>query len=230
MAPEITDAAMCEFILSSGANLRTAMAVHRAFASVTVQLVSEIARRIEVALAAESGWEIVENTLASNPLGIYSIIKWAPSEWRAYGWGVGLSSQQSGAGKMMFGLHATATINPDRDRAKLRTKCPAMSDVDRARLAQALVPITASVGGGNRVSAWWPQYTDLPPGSRDWTNLDVLPKIAYAVGRSIEPDLVAGKKLDVFIVDAFLSAKTAIETVLALEKINPILEQDLAAT
>lgn len=224
MRPATTDAAMREFILSSGANLRTAMAVHRAFASVAAQLVSEIARRVESALAGESGWEVVENTLASNPTGIYSLIKWAPSEWRPFGWGIGLSSQSYGAKGMMFGLFATAMINKDRDRTGTKVQFPAMPDADRACLAQALAPITSSVGNGNRATPWWPQFTELPPGSRDWTDSTVLPKIAYAVGRSEEPDLVAGKPLDVFIIDAFLSAKMAIEPVLALGPISPAIE------
>ena len=99
-----------------------------------------------------------------------------------------------------------------------------MPDADRACLAQALAPIASSVGNGNRATAWWPQYTELPPGSRNWTDFALVPKIAYAVGRSEEPDLEAGKPLDVFIIDAFLSAKVAIEPVLALGPINPVIE------
>ena len=224
MPLETTDAAMRDFILSSGANLRTAVAVQRAFASVAAQLVSEIARRIETTLARESGWVVIENTLASNPLGIYSLIKWAPFEWQPFKWGIGLSSQFSDAKRMMFGLFATAAPNPNRDHAGLKAQFPAMPDADRARLAQALEPITSSVGNRNHTTAWWPKYTELPPGILNWTDLGVLPKIAYAVSRSEEPDLVAGKPLDTFIVDAFLSVKTAIEPLLASSPISPVVE------
>ena len=118
---------------------------------------------------------------------------------------------------MTLGLYATSKDNKDNPE-----KLPAMSDLARAKFAEALGDVLRNAVGPDLSSSWWPRYAYLPLEVRDWKTPGAVPKLAFAVGRSEEKSLVAGKALDTFIVDALTAAKASMVPLLAQGDIRPV--------
>jgi hypothetical protein len=223
IAKETSELAMRDFILSSGSNFETALLVHHGFYRVREKLISELAERVATTLTGEQGWEVITNTLASLPTDQYSMLTWAPKEWRTYGWGIALNAEAYNTKSMIFGLYATAKDNKDRAQGGTALQYPAMPDEDRAQLAEALTPMLRTFGHADRSSLWWPRYTFLPREVRDWDGRDTMCKIYYAT-RGGKRDLVAGKAMDEYLVDSFRAARSAIMPILASKAIVPVQE------
>ena len=220
--PDAKTEAMRDFVLSSGSNLQTAFLVHDAIESVRAKLITEFAKRIKDTLSKEPGWSITASRLIQAPFERWAELRWSPDEWADYGWGLCLNAEIGPARGFIFGLHATAKSNTDPEYIRNSSKYPAMPDEDRRELADRLASVLRDVGHGQKSSAWWPCYTFLPPDIRDLASNAALMKIAYAVERSTERDLVRGKPIDEFIIDAFQAARLAILPILSSRTIVPV--------
>jgi len=217
--PEANIEAMRDFVLTSG-NLRTAILVHDAFGLIRTKLLTDLARKIEHTLAKEDGWVVTVKSFAETPLEKYSEIRWSPKEWVSYGWGISVSPQRDMAKDMIFGLLAPSASNKDANYTNNLAKYPAMQEQSRQELANLLLPTLQSIGHG-KFSPWMPCYASLPAEIRNWNASSALLKIAFATGHSVEPELVRGKPMDVFITDLFQAARSAMTPFLASNSIVP---------
>ena len=121
-------AAMRDFVLANSSNLQTALLIQDAMSGVREKLISDIARRVSGGLQEkDQGWHVLENSLATDPLSKWVLLRWGPPEWRAYGWGVSLSAERPNARGMFFGLRAPSKETTDRKDWQAR----AMPDEDR---------------------------------------------------------------------------------------------------
>jgi hypothetical protein len=153
-------AAMRDFVLANSSNLQTALLIQDAMSGVREKLISDIARRVSGGLQEkDQGWHVLENSLATDPLSKWVLLRWGPPEWRAYGWGVSLSAERPNARGMFFGLRAPSKETTDRKDWQAR----AMPDEDRGRLFAELAPVLRSaIGHKASKSDWWPCWLWLP--------------------------------------------------------------------
>ncbi len=220
MPSSISEDAMSDFILASDKNFHTALLTYTAFPYAAEKLISSFARRIEHTLADEPGWKVTCNSLASTPREHWVELKWAPVEWEEFGWGISLSPQNYHSAKFLFGLFGVTATNMDPDYLKNPKQYPAMPDADRAQLGNAVAPFLSSIGDPDKTSGWWARYTYLRTVG-NWMEPSTLRKIAFANGLSEERDFIAGKPMDVFIVDIFRAVKKAIEGLPNFRDIRP---------
>ena len=206
-------AAMQNFVLASGTNLQTAILIHDAMDGVRNRLVSELVKQVSETLKErEPSWQVIDNSLEIRPFKKWECLVWGPPQWREYQWGVGLSAEKENANDMLFGFSAPS---------KGTERQPAMPDEDRQALAAALNPVLSALGR-TKESPQWPCYIWLPDEIRRWEQHTALTKIAHALGYIEELDLVVGKKLDDYLVDAFLAAKQAIAPIVEKKEIKPV--------
>jgi len=132
-----------------------------------------------------------------------------------------LSPDKANAKGMIFGLRPPSKETTDRKDWQAR----AMPDEDRQRLFAELGPVLRSaIGHKASKSDWWPCYVWLPTEILNWDQHMALNKIAHALGIVKEPDLIAGKKLDDFLIHAFRAVQQVIVSIIEKKKIDPVPE------
>jgi hypothetical protein len=224
---------MQDFLLSSGANLQTAFLIYDTIPSIQGKLVSDFVSVISDALAVEeSGWQITDDSLLRRPSTKYARLIWGPPQWAEYRWGIGLSSERGNAGSMLFGLMAPSEKLDNRERLIASSKnlnnrelVRAMPDEDRSALASTLESVLPREFGQPILkSEWWPCHISLPNEIANWFQTATLNKIAHSLGKIEEKHLVRGKKMNDFLVDAFIAAKQAMAPVVNSREFKPIPE------